>query len=66
MHLTIKAIPMVNKKGVEIVHFVCLSCHFDMGLFHILGQEVPQLTLLMTLLLLAMTLTLTCFVARVE
>ena len=30
---------MVNKKGVEIVHFVCLSCHFDMGLFHILGQE---------------------------
>jgi hypothetical protein len=57
MHLTIKAIPMVNKKGVEIVHFVCLSCHFDMGLFHVLGQEVPQLTLLMTLLLLAMTLT---------
>ena len=29
---------------------VCLSCHFDMGLFHVLGQEVPQLTLLMTLL----------------
>ena len=40
---------MVNKKGVEIVHYVCLSCHFDMGLFHILGQEVPQLTLLMIL-----------------
>ena len=41
---------MVNKKGVEIVHFVCLSCHFDMGLFHILGQEVPQLMHLMILL----------------
>ena len=47
---------MVNKKGVEIVHYVCLSCHFDMGLFHVLRKEVPQLTLLMTLLLLAMTL----------
>ena len=45
---------MVNKKGVEIVHYVCLSCHFDMGLFHILRQEVPQLTLLMILLLLTM------------
>ena len=45
-----KLFQMVNKKGVEIVHFVCLSCHFDMGLFHILGQEVPQLTLLMILL----------------
>jgi hypothetical protein len=33
---------MVNKKGVEIVHFVCLSCHFDMGLFHVPGQEVPD------------------------
>ena len=54
-----KAIPMVNKKGVEVVHFVCLSCHFDMGLFHILGQEV----LFMMLLLLAMTfnLNLLCF-----
>ena len=41
IHLTIKSYPMVNKKGVEIVHYVCLSCHFDMGLFHILGQEVP-------------------------
>ena len=45
---------MVNKKGVEDVHLVCLSCHFDMGLFHILGQEVPQLTLLMILLLFTM------------
>ena len=41
---------MLNKKGVEIVHYVCLSYHFDMGWFHVLGQEVPQLTLLMTLL----------------
>ena len=23
---------MVNKKGVEIVHCVCLSCHFLYGL----------------------------------
>ena len=54
---------MVNKKGVEIVHCVCLSCHFDMGLFHILGQEVPQLMLLMILLLLTMifNLNLLCF-----
>ena len=36
---------MVNKKGVEIVPYVCLSCHFDMGLFHVLGQEVTQLIL---------------------
>ena len=42
IHLTIKSYLMVNKKGVEIVHCVCLSCHFDMGLFHILGQEVPD------------------------
>ena len=42
---------MVNKKGVEIVHYVCLSCCFDMGLIHVMGQEVPQLRLLMTLLL---------------
>ena len=41
IYLTIKTIPMVNKKGVEVVHFFCLSCHFDMGFFHILGQEVP-------------------------
>ena len=52
---------MVNKKGVEIVHCVCLSCHFDMGLFHILGQEVPQLTLLMILLLLTMIFNLNLF-----
>ena len=63
IHLAIKSYPMVNKKGVEVVHFVCLSCHFDMGLFHILGQEVPQLTLLMMLLLLTMifNLNLLCF-----
>ena len=50
MHLMIKAISIVNKKGVEIIHYVCLSCQFDMVLFHVLGQEVPQLILLMMLL----------------
>ena len=42
--------PIVNKKGVEIVPYVCLSCHFDMGLFHVLGQEVPQLIIFMMVL----------------
>ena len=45
---------MVNKRVLRLF-IVCLSCRLDMGLFHVLGQEVPQLTLLMTLLLLAMT-----------
>jgi hypothetical protein len=31
---------MVNKRDVE-VFIVCLSCHFDVGLFHVIGQEVP-------------------------
>ena len=45
---------MVNKKGVEVVHYACLSCCFDVGLIHIMGQEVPQLRLLIILLLLTM------------
>jgi hypothetical protein len=28
---------MVNKRDVE-VFIVCLSCHFDVGLFHIIGH----------------------------
>jgi hypothetical protein len=36
---------MVNKRDVE-VFIVCLSCHFDVGLFHIIGQEVPPLAVL--------------------
>jgi hypothetical protein len=36
-----KAIPMVNKRDAE-VFIVCLSCHFDVGLFHVIGQEVPR------------------------
>jgi hypothetical protein len=31
---------MVNKRDAE-VSIVCLSCHFDVGLFHIIGQEIP-------------------------
>jgi hypothetical protein len=33
---------MVNKRDAE-VFIVCLSCHFDVGLFHVIGQEVPRL-----------------------
>jgi hypothetical protein len=32
---------MVNKRDTE-VFIVCLSCHFDVGLFHVNGQEVPR------------------------
>jgi hypothetical protein len=32
---------MVNKRDVE-VFIVYLSCHFDVGLFHVIGQEVPD------------------------
>jgi hypothetical protein len=28
---------MVNKRDAE-VFIVCLSCHFDMGLFHVIGH----------------------------
>jgi hypothetical protein len=27
---------------VPPIHVVCLSCHFDVGLFHVIGQEVPH------------------------
>jgi hypothetical protein len=32
---------MVNKRDAEMF-IVCLSCHFDVGLFHVIGQEVPR------------------------
>ena len=50
IHLTIKSYAIVNKSGVEAVHLACLSCHFDMGLFHAMRQEVPQLALSIMLL----------------
>jgi hypothetical protein len=32
---------MVNKRDAE-VFIVGLSYHFDVGLFHVIGQEVPR------------------------
>jgi hypothetical protein len=32
---------MINKRDAK-VFIVCLSCHFDVGLFHVIGQEVPH------------------------
>jgi hypothetical protein len=37
---------MVKKSDVE-VFIVYLSCHFDVGLFHVIGQEVPRWRFLM-------------------
>jgi hypothetical protein len=37
---------MVNKRDAE-VFIVCLSYHFDVGLFHVIGQEVPHWRFLM-------------------
>jgi hypothetical protein len=40
---------MVNKRVAEMF-IVCLSCHFGVGeSSHTMGQEIPQLTLLMML-----------------
>jgi hypothetical protein len=36
---------MVNKRDVE-VFIVCLSCHFDVGLFHIIGHGGTPLVVL--------------------
>jgi hypothetical protein len=30
---------MVNKRDVEVL-IVCLSCHFDVGLFHVAGAKL--------------------------
>jgi hypothetical protein len=40
MHLTIKTIPMVNKRDVE-VFIVCWSCHFDVGCSMSSGKRYP-------------------------
>jgi hypothetical protein len=32
---------MVNKRDAE-VFIVCLSYHFDVGVFHVIGQEVAH------------------------
>jgi hypothetical protein len=45
---------MVNKRDVE-VFIVYLSCHFDVGLFHVIGQEVPSLAVLNDTCMLTMT-----------
>jgi hypothetical protein len=44
---------MVNKRDAE-VFIVCLSCHFDMGLLHVIGQggtplAVPDDTCILTM-----------------
>jgi hypothetical protein len=49
-----KAIPMVNKRDVE-VFIVCLSCHFDVGLFHVIGQGGTLLAVLDDMFILTMT-----------
>jgi hypothetical protein len=36
---------MVNKRDVE-VFIVCLSCHFDVGLFHVIGHGGTLLAVL--------------------
>jgi hypothetical protein len=36
---------MVNKRDVE-VFIVCLSCHFDVGLFHVIGHGGTPLAVL--------------------
>jgi hypothetical protein len=36
---------MVNKRDAE-VFIVCLSCHFDVGLFHVIGQGGTPLVVL--------------------
>jgi hypothetical protein len=45
---------MVNEKDAE-VFIVCLSCHFDMGLFHVIGQGGIPLAVLDDTCILIMT-----------
>jgi hypothetical protein len=45
---------MVNKRDVE-VFIVCLSCHFDVGLFHVIGQGGTPLAVLDDMCILIMT-----------
>jgi hypothetical protein len=36
---------MVNKRDIEVL-IVYLSCHFDVGLFHVIGHGGTPLTVL--------------------
>jgi hypothetical protein len=45
---------MVNKRDVE-VFIVCLSCNFDVGLFHVIGHEGTPLAVLDDTCILTMT-----------
>jgi hypothetical protein len=49
-----KAIPMVNKRDDE-VFIVCLSYHFDVGLFHVIGNGGTPLAILDDTCILTMT-----------
>jgi hypothetical protein len=45
---------MVNKRDVE-VFIVCLSCHFDVGLFHVIEHGGTPLAVLDDTYILTMT-----------
>jgi hypothetical protein len=45
---------MVNKRDIE-VFIVCLSCHFDVGLFHVIGHGGTPLAVLDDTYILTMT-----------
>jgi hypothetical protein len=45
---------MVNKRDVE-VFIVCLSCYFDVGLFHVIGNVGTPLAVLDDICILTMT-----------
>jgi hypothetical protein len=45
---------MVNKRDVE-VFIICLSCHFDVGLFHVIGHGSTPLAVLDDTCILTMT-----------
>jgi hypothetical protein len=44
---------MVNKRDAEV--FICLSYHFDVGLFHVIGQGGTPLAVLDDTYILTMT-----------
>ena len=48
---------MASKRDVE-VFIVCLSCHFDVGLFHVIGHGGTPLVVLNDMHKLTMTRTL--------
>jgi hypothetical protein len=53
-HLKIKRYTMVNKRDIK-VFIVCLSCHFDVGLFHVIGHGGTPLAVLDDTCILTMT-----------